>query len=174
MQEQTGIQVEPDRYRLRCGRTLEQAAQSTFNRSAPGDNAPVISYKGLMDITARVRKKLQECAVTNLKYLTFDTSSHVACQIQAGVSLINRFCMRQGDIGRITSYNVCYTKLLRVYLGKRIRRGLFRTGNGTLINADVNGAAQILVKHFLKSNLNPDIFVITSYSIHYTKLYDRL
>jgi len=45
-----------------------------------------------------------------------------------------------------------------IYLGKRIRRGLFRTGNGTLINADVNGAAQILVKYFLKSNLNPDIF----------------
>jgi len=47
MQEQTGIQVEPDRYRLRCGRTLEQAAQSTFNRSVLGDNAPVISYKRL-------------------------------------------------------------------------------------------------------------------------------
>jgi len=44
-----------------------------------------------------------------------------------------------------------------IYLGKRIKRGLFLSGNGTLINADTNGAAQILVKHFLKSNLNPDI-----------------
>ncbi|GBC59584.1 hypothetical protein DENIS_0523 [Desulfonema ishimotonii] len=43
------------------------------------------------------------------------------------------------------------------YLGKRVRRGLFRSGNGTLLNADVNGAAQILVKYLLRSNLNPDI-----------------
>lgn len=32
------------------------------------------------------------------------------------------------------------------YIGKRVQRGLFRTGEGSLINADVNGAAQILVK----------------------------
>ncbi len=44
------------------------------------------------------------------------------------------------------------------YLGKRVKRGLFCSGNGTLINADTNGAAQILVKYFLKSNLNPDLF----------------
>ena len=37
------------------------------------------------------------------------------------------------------------------YLGKRIKRGLFRTAKGYLINADVNGAANILVK-FLTSN----------------------
>jgi len=43
------------------------------------------------------------------------------------------------------------------YLGKRVKRGLFRSGNGTLINADTNGAAQILVKHLVKSKLNPDI-----------------
>lgn len=42
------------------------------------------------------------------------------------------------------------------YLGKRVKRGLFRSGNGTLINADTNGAAQILVKYLLKSNLNPE------------------
>ena len=32
------------------------------------------------------------------------------------------------------------------YLGKRISRGVFRAGNGTLINADVNAAYNILVK----------------------------
>lgn len=32
------------------------------------------------------------------------------------------------------------------YLGKRIKRGLFKSNNGTLINADVNGAANILRK----------------------------
>ena len=37
------------------------------------------------------------------------------------------------------------------YLGKRVTRGLFKTAKGYLINADVNGAANILVK-FLTSN----------------------
>lgn len=36
------------------------------------------------------------------------------------------------------------------YAGKRIRRGLFRTAQGWLVNADVNGAANILAK-FLAS-----------------------
>ena len=37
------------------------------------------------------------------------------------------------------------------YKGKRVKRGLFRTSQGYLINADVNGSANILVK-FLASN----------------------
>ena len=37
------------------------------------------------------------------------------------------------------------------YKGKRVKRGLFRTSKGYLINADVNGAANILVK-YLTSN----------------------
>ena len=32
------------------------------------------------------------------------------------------------------------------YSGKRIKRGLYLTGNGTLINADINGALNILRK----------------------------
>ena len=52
---------------------------------------------------------------------------------------------------RITSYNVCYTKLLR--LVARVDRD---TG------ARVRGAL-----------VDPQAFVITSYSIHYTKLYER-
>ncbi len=39
-------------------------------------------------------------------------------------------------------------------MGSRIKRGLFRTSKGYLINADVNGAANILSK-FLKSNSQP-------------------
>jgi putative transposase len=33
-----------------------------------------------------------------------------------------------------------------VYLGKRIKRGLFKTAKGLLINADVNGSYNILKK----------------------------
>jgi transposase len=35
-----------------------------------------------------------------------------------------------------------------VYKGKRIKRGLFRTAKGGLINADVNGAGNIIRKVF--------------------------
>lgn len=34
-----------------------------------------------------------------------------------------------------------------VYLGKRVKRGLFMSSNDTLINADVNGAYNIMKKH---------------------------
>jgi len=37
------------------------------------------------------------------------------------------------------------------YLGKRVKRGLFKSANGTLINADVNGALQIVRKVFPKA-----------------------
>jgi IS605 OrfB family transposase len=39
------------------------------------------------------------------------------------------------------------------FSGKRIKRGLYQTGSGWLVNADCNGAANILVKHF-KSSLD--------------------
>ena len=48
-------------------------------------------------------------------------------------------------VSRITSYNVCYTKLLRDVIEAAVKRVL----------STLNGG------------------VITSYSIHYTKLYDR-
>ncbi|WP_292486146.1 hypothetical protein [Methanohalobium sp.] len=32
------------------------------------------------------------------------------------------------------------------YLGQRIKRGLFQSSNGTIINADVNGAYNIMKK----------------------------
>jgi len=38
--------------------------------------------------------------------------------------------------------------------GKRIHRGLYQSANGTLINADVNGAANIL-KKVSGSNIQP-------------------
>lgn len=34
-----------------------------------------------------------------------------------------------------------------VYMGKRVKRGLFMSSTGTLINADVNGACNIMKKH---------------------------
>lgn len=41
------------------------------------------------------------------------------------------------------------------YKGKRIKRGLFKSSNGRLINADVNGAMNILKKVIGNFNYNP-------------------
>ncbi|XWK89084.1 MAG: transposase [Phormidium sp.] len=40
----------------------------------------------------------------------------------------------------------------RKFSGKRVKRGLYRTKQGWLINADINGAANILRKHLSKQN----------------------
>lgn len=40
----------------------------------------------------------------------------------------------------------------RKFSGKRVKRGLYRTKKGWLINADINGAANILRKHLSKQN----------------------
>ena len=68
---------------------------------------------------------------------------------------------------RITSYNVCYTKLLR-------KGGLGIIGN------PAGGCVQPMVSELNKGQSthgrDPVIskdFVITSYSIHYTKLYEK-
>lgn len=44
------------------------------------------------------------------------------------------------------------------YKGKRVKRGLFRSANGTCINSDQNGAAQILHKYFKSNRLLKDSF----------------
>ena len=41
------------------------------------------------------------------------------------------------------------------YLGKRVKRGLFRSSKGVEINADINGAYNILVKAIGQFNYNP-------------------
>lgn len=44
------------------------------------------------------------------------------------------------------------TKSLVAFSGRRIKRGLYRTGSGQVINADLNGAGNILRKYI------PDAF----------------
>ena len=40
------------------------------------------------------------------------------------------------------------------YLGKRIKRGMFKSGIGKVINADINGALNILRKYLIKNVIN--------------------
>ena len=69
-------------------------------------------------------------------------------------------------VARITSYNVCYTKLLRIAPGKLLFKNLIRRiqrVKAFLIHTEID------FKFVVSSH-----GVITSYSIHYTKLYDSL
>jgi putative transposase len=46
------------------------------------------------------------------------------------------------------------------YVGKRVKRGLFRTNSGLLINSDINGAANIMrkaVKNVVSKDLSKEI-----------------
>jgi len=45
-----------------------------------------------------------------------------------------------------------------VYKGKRIKRGLFKTENGILVNSDINGACNIMKKFLSKQNFEDSIF----------------
>jgi transposase len=41
--------------------------------------------------------------------------------------------------------------------GKRIKRGLYQTKEGLKLNADVNGAANILVKYFKSNGMSREL-----------------
>ena len=76
------------------------------------------------------------------------------------------------DTGRITSYNVCYTKLLR---GEPASAGRKNIPNYSSTNAS-NSRLFHRFRRFEQPPEGPRLLpnsVITSYSIHYTKLYDR-
>ena len=75
-------------------------------------------------------------------------------------------------MNRITSYNVCYTKLLRA--GNAAADGVDLAGH---LVADLDLGAPVVEHHELRrgnhvQSGNAFQRVITSYSIHYTKLYE--
>ena len=69
---------------------------------------------------------------------------------------------------RITSYNVCYTKLLR----RRQHRWADHAADHGGRRLRHDGVPRGLLLHCDTSGHYPGVDVITSYSIHYTKLYD--
>ena len=100
-----------------------------------------------------------------------------------------------GALFRITSYNVCYTKLLRIWRRKRspqpplgssaswpdwnARRSICRTDRIMSIwkaekirYAGIIHDEALRLTRLLNDLLDLSVLVITSYSIHYTKLYE--
>lgn len=49
------------------------------------------------------------------------------------------------------------------YKGRRVKRGLFVSENGTKINADINGACNILIRGCAKINVTCDVFIRPAY-----------
>ena len=56
------------------------------------------------------------------------------------------------DMDAIPTYGV--DKAPTVFSGKRIHRGLYRSSDGSVLNADINGSVNILRKYFKKRNEN--------------------
>ena len=79
---------------------------------------------------------------------------------------------------RITSYNVCYTKLLRDLTDRAYASGLFAivgpsgAGKTTVLDAICLALYGKTPRIDSISDAHDELIVITSYSIHYTKLYD--
>ena len=73
---------------------------------------------------------------------------------------------------RITSYNVCYTKLLRIYLGDFLHSPI-TIGFSRFSGCSGDDITRTKIQSANDSHTQVGIFfVITSYSIHYTKLYE--
>lgn len=66
------------------------------------------------------------------------------CQL-VGVKVIEREESYTSKTSFLDNEPICKSES---YIGKRVKRGLFRSGNGTLINADVNGSYNIIRKAF--------------------------
>ena len=64
---------------------------------------------------------------------------------------INYILQEESYTSKCSSLDLESVKKHEEYVGKRIKRGLFRTKNNVKINADINGACNIIRKYKSKS-----------------------
>ena len=98
-------------------------------------------------------------------FLSYRAGPRPASEFLNGPLYITHF--RWGN--RITSYNVCYTKLLRIVPADSWSTALQLIRAGKI---DVLPAAMVSDNRLEFLSFTEPYVVITSYSIHYTKLYD--
>ena len=60
------------------------------------------------------------------------------------------------------------------FSGKRITRGNYKTKNGTVINADLNGAANILRKEMPEAFITVTVDFFNIKTINYKELYNKM
>jgi putative transposase len=104
-------------------------------------NTVVIGYnkywKQKVSMGSKVNQKF-----TSIPYYKFKQILKYKCELQGiNISEVNEAYTSKCSFldGESVEYHA-------VYLGERITRGQFKTSNGTILNADVNAAANILVK----------------------------
>ena len=96
-----------------------------------------------------MKQKQKQYFSNLLRRITIKRNNHVEDCLKKTARYIINFC-KENDIGTIVcGYNLDFTDK---FSGRRIKRGLYRSKSGRLINADVNGAANILRKS--KQNFN--------------------
>lgn len=105
-----------------------------------------------------------------------NTQNFVQLPFMAFVSMLRYQCRREGirlleqeesytskasavDGDPIPVYGLDNEKLYR-FSGTRVKRGLYRTGDGRTVNADLNGAANILWKAFPDAYKGVDVYAI--------------
>lgn len=95
-------------------------------------------------------KKTNQTFVS-IPYLRFIDMIKYKCALE-GINVITN---EESYTSKCSALDLEVVKKHEVYIGKRIKRGLFRTGNGLLINSDVNGALNIGRKVFGDDYFNP-------------------
>ena len=86
--------------------------------------------------------KVNNQNITNIPLFKFVDIIKYKCELEG----INVILQEESYTSKCSFFDNEEIKKHDNYLGKRIKRGLFKTFNGLLINADVNGAYNILKK----------------------------
>jgi len=86
-----------------------------------------------------------------VKKLSYKLGSHGIDLVVADESYSSKASFIDGD-SMPKRYNP-KAKQKRIFSGKRVKRGLYKSSDGTLVNADVNGAFNILIKTDSEENV---------------------
>lgn len=95
-------------------------------------------------------KKVNQTFVS-IPYLRFIDMLKYKCALEG----INVIINEESYTSKCSAMDLEKIKKHDVYIGKRIERGLFKTGSGLLINSDVNGSLNIGRKVFGDDYFNP-------------------
>ncbi|WP_442854529.1 RNA-guided endonuclease InsQ/TnpB family protein [Bacillus sp. SJS] len=86
-----------------------------------------------------------------IKMMTYKAERHGIHVLLTEESYTSKASFLDNDLLPVFGQN----DVKRSFSGKRMKRGLYRSKNGTLLNADVNGAANIIRKVFANSFIEP-------------------
>lgn len=110
----------------------------------------VIGYNKEWKQGINLGKKTNQTFVS-IPYLRFIDMIAYKCKLEG----INVIINEESYTSKCSAFDLEPIKKHEFYMGRRIKRGLFKTGKGLLINSDVNGALNIGRKVFGDDYFNP-------------------